>query len=245
MGNLNGKVALVTGGNRGIGKGIARALAGEGASLAITARGAEALAAAAEDIATQTDGTPVLAVPGDVADEQQVQRVFASVMERYGRLDILVNNAGAFDGGPIEDISLAAWDNVIGACLTGAFLCTREAFRIMKPAGGGRILNIGSISAQRSRVHMAPYTSAKFGIWGLTQASALEGREVGIVVSCLHPGNVMVERRDQTDRQADAEPMMTVDEIASAALHMVSMPPHVNFLEAIVLPTQQDYLGRG
>ena len=245
MGNLEGKAALITGGNRGIGKGIALALAQEGASLTITARGAEALAAAAGEIAAQTDGTPVLAAPADVTDENQVQEVFAAAMDRYGRLDILVNNAGAFDGGPIEEISLEAWDNVIGACLTGAFLCTREAFRIMKPAGGGRILNIGSISAQRSRIHMAPYTAAKFGIWGLTQTAALEGRDVGIIVSCLHPGNVMVERRSQTARTADDEPMMTVEEIASAALHMVSMPPHVNFLEAIVLPTQQDYLGRG
>ena len=245
MGNLEGKVALVTGGNRGIGKGIARALAREGASLAITARGADTLCAAAEEITAQTEGIPVLAAPGDVTDENHVQQVFASVMDRYGRLDILINNAGAFDGGPIEEISLEAWDNVIGACLTGAFLCTREAFRIMKPAGGGRILNIGSISAQRSRVHMAPYTAAKFGIRGLTQASALEGRDAGIIVSCLHPGNVMVERRAQTDRTADDEPMMTVEEIAAAALHMVSLPPHVNFLEAIVLPTQQDYLGRG
>ena len=104
--------------------------------------------------------------------------LFRQTMDRFGRLDILVNSAGAFDGGPIEDLSLEAWNNVIGACLTGPFLCIREAFKIMKPAGGGRIINIGSISAQRSRVNSAPYTSSKFGVWGLTQSAALEGRRL-------------------------------------------------------------------
>jgi len=245
MTDLIGKTALVTGANRGIGKGIARALLGAGARVALAARTADTLAAAAEELAEVTPGAKVLAMPTDVTDEEQVLALFRQVDEGLGPLDILVNNAGAFDGGPIESLGKEAWDNVIGACLTGAFLCTREAFRRMKPAGGGRVLNIGSISAQRTRLHAAPYTAAKFGIWGLTQATALEGRDCGIVVSCLHPGNVMVERRSDSGREADAEPMMSVEEIASTALHMLTMPPHVNVLEAIVLPTQQEYLGRG
>ena len=247
MGKLEGKVALVTGANRGIGKGIARALAGEGARVVISARGEELLDEAAGEIGGSE--AEVLAVPADVSDERQVKALFDRTVERFGRLDLLVNNAGAFDGGPIEDLSLEAWNRVIGACLTGAFLCTREAFRIMKQQGGGRILNIGSISAQRPRMHSVPYTSAKHGIWGLTQAAALEGRAHGIVVGCLHPGNVLVERRAAGREEGmvvqEDEPMMSVEEIAGVVVQMVCMPLHVNFLEAIVLPAGQPYLGRG
>jgi len=244
---LSGKVALVTGGNQGIGKGIARGLGREGAKVVISARNAAKLEQAAAELARE--GTEALAVPADVSDEAQVQELFKKTRERLGRLDILVNNAGAFDGGPIEKLSLEAWDRVIGACLTGAFLCTREAFKIMKPQGGGRIINIGSISAQRARMFSAPYTSAKHGIWGLTQATALEGREHGIAVSCLHPGNVLVERRQQEHiggmRENKGEPMMSIEELAEVAVHMACLPGHVNFLEAIVLPTTQLYIGRG
>jgi len=152
----------------------------------------------------------------------------------------------------VDTLSLEAWERVIGTNVTGAFLCTREAFRIMVKAGGGRILNIGSISAQRARMHSAPYTTSKFAIWGLTQltqATALDGREHGITASCLHPGNVLVERR--ADRRARAgrdegiEPMMSPDVIARTALLIVTLPPDVNMLEAIVLPVEQAYLGRG
>jgi len=251
MGKLDGKVALVTGANRGIGKGIARGLAGEGAKTVIAARNAEVLEQAAREL--EETGAEVLAVPVDVTDEDQVQALFGRIVERFGRLDVLVNNAGAFDGGPVEELSLEAWNRVIGTCLTGPFLCTREAFRIMKGQGGGRVINIGSISAQRARLHSAPYTSAKHGIWGLTQATALEGREHGITVSCLHPGNVLVERRmgenasrsDSGMTVMDDEPMMSIEEIAGVAVHMATLPPHVNFLEAIVLPTRQLYIGRG
>ena len=152
MGKLDGKVALVTGGNRGIGKAIARALAAEGAALTLAARGADALAQTAREIAAEF-GVEVLDVPTDVADEAQVDALFASAQDRHGRLDILINNAGAFDGGPIEDVTMEAWHNVVGACLTGPFLCTRAAFRTMKEQGGGRIINIGSISAQMPRMY--------------------------------------------------------------------------------------------
>ena len=163
----------------------------------------------------------------------------------FGPVTTLVNNAGNFDGGPVQNLSLQAWDNVIGACLTGAFLCTRAAFRRMQTNGGGRILNIGSISAQRPRMHSAAYTSAKFGVQGLTHATALEGRELGISVSCLHPGNVLVERRENSELDSDAEPMMPVSAIVSAAMAMLQMPADVNFLDAVVLPRDQAYVGRG
>lgn len=243
MKRLEGKVAVVTGANQGIGKAIARALANEGCRLALCARNADKLAAAASEL--EADGVEVLQGRVDVGDESAVVDFFDKVAKHFGRVDILVNNAGNFDGGPIDQITKQGWDNVIGACLTGAFLCSREAFRIMKPQGGGRILNIGSISAQRPREGNTPYAAAKFGVWGLTQATAIDGRPHGIVCSCLHPGNVYVERRQESGLKSDDEPMMSMETIANAALAMLTVPPDVNFLEAIVLPSQQLYLGRG
>jgi NAD(P)-dependent dehydrogenase (short-subunit alcohol dehydrogenase family) len=243
MKQLRDRVAIVTGGGTGIGKGIAQAFAEEGCAVVIASRTEARLNAAAEEL--RSSGSPVLAVPTDVTDEAQVKTLFRRTMERFGRLDILVNSSGAFDGGPIDEIPLQAWETVIGANLTGPFLCIREAFPIMKRAGGGRIINIGSISAQRTRENMAPYTASKFGIWGLTQAAALEGRPHGIAVSCLHPGNTAVERRTGSGLETDREPMIPTEEIARVALLMATLPPEANMLEAIVLPVTQLYVGRG
>jgi len=243
MAKLEGKVAIVTGGGTGIGKGIAQAFAGEGCTVVIASRNEARLRAAAESL--RRTGAEIAAIPTDVTVELQVKALFAQTMDRFGRLDILVNSSGAFDGGPIDEIPLEAWENVIGANLTGPFLCIREAFPIMKASGGGRIINIGSISAQRTREQMAPYTASKFGIWGLTQAAALEGRPHGIAVSCLHPGNTAVERRTVGGREADQEPMIATEEIARVALLMATLPPEANMLEAIVLPVTQLYIGRG
>lgn len=243
MTKLDGKVAVITGANQGIGKGIAHALASEGCRLALCARNGEKLADAAAEL--QALGAHVLALAVDVTDEQAVEAFFDAIVQRFGRVDILVNNAGAFDGGPFEELTLAAWNNVIGSCLTGTFLCSRRAFALMKEQGGGRILNIGSISAQRPRAAGAPYAAAKFGVWGLTQAIALDGRPFGIACSCLHPGNVRVERRVDSGLASDQEPMMNVETIAAVALAMLTLPPHVNMLESIVLPVEQEYLGRG
>ncbi|HUE13786.1 MAG TPA: SDR family oxidoreductase [Planctomycetaceae bacterium] len=243
MRQLDQKVVVITGGNQGIGKGIARLFGGEGARLALCARNATKLAATAEEL--RTLGIDVLECQADVSSEAAVENFFKAVMERFGRVDILVNNAGNFDGGRIDTISLAAWNNVIGAALTGAFLCSRSAFRIMKEQGGGRILNIGSISGQRPREGSAPYASAKFGLWGLTNAVALDGRPYGILCSCLHPGNVRVEWRADPKSPGNQEPMMETETVARAALAMVTLPPDVNFLEAIILPKDQPYLGRG
>ncbi len=246
MGQLDGKVAIVTGGGSGIGKGIARAYAEEGCAVVIAGRNAQRLDAVAEEL--RATGSTIVPIPTNVTDEAQVKALFAQTMERFGRLDIVVNSSGAFDGGPIDEISLDAWNNVIGANLTGPFLCIREAFPIMRKAGGGRIINIGSISAQRTRENMAPYTSSKFGVWGLTQSAALEGRPYGIAVSCLHPGNTLVERRAaglQAGRSEDDEPMIAVEDMARVALLMATLPPEANMLEAIVLPITQLYVGRG
>jgi NAD(P)-dependent dehydrogenase (short-subunit alcohol dehydrogenase family) len=243
MGKLDGKVALVTGGSKGLGKGIARGLAAEGTALVLVARGAEELRRTADELTAA--GAAVLAVPADVTDERQVQDAFRRAVERFGRLDVLVNNAGAFDGGPLDELSAEAWDRVLAVNLRAPFLCTREALRVMKRQGGGRIINVGSIAAQRVRPHSAPYSASKHGLWGLTQVTALEGRDHGISCGCLHPGNVRVERRQGSGKAEDDEPMMTTDEAAAAAVLMATLPPHVNMLEAIVLPLGQLYVGRG
>lgn len=243
MNDLSGQTAVVTGGSTGIGRGIAHSLAAAGCRVMLVGRNAERLGRASSDLSTAD--TQIATVAADVSLEGDVLRVFAETDQVFGPVDLLVNNAGAFDGGPVEDLSIDAWNRVIGACLTGTFLCTREAFRRMKPRGRGRILNIGSISAQRPRLNSAAYTAAKFGVQGLTHATALEGRDHGICVSCLHPGNVLVERRINSGLGSDEEPMMSVEAISRAAFTMLTMPPHVNFLEAIVLPNQQLYVGRG
>jgi len=240
---LAGKVALITGGNKGIGKAIASAFAARGASLVLVARGQAELERAADEC--KKLGSDVLAITADVTQERAVDDAFAQAMKRFGKLDILVNNAGAFDGGPLDELSLEAWDKVMAVNLRGPFLCTRAAFRIMKKQGGGRIINVGSIAAQRVRPHSAPYSTSKHGLWGLTQVTALEGREYGISCGALHPGNTMVERRQASGKVEDAEPMMTAAELAEAAVAMATLAPHVNMLEAIVLPLGQLYVGRG
>jgi NAD(P)-dependent dehydrogenase (short-subunit alcohol dehydrogenase family) len=238
MGKLDGKVALITGASRGIGQGIAEALAAEGADLVLVARGTAALERTAGDLSQK--GARTLPVSTDVTDEQQVQNAFALAMERFGHLDLLINNAGISEGGALDELTVEAWDRVIAANLRGPFLCTREAFRIMKRAGAGRIINIASIAARRVRPHTAPYSASKHGLWGLTQVTALEGRPFGISCGCLYPGNTLVEKL--RNRQ---EPMMAVQELAQAVVAMATLPPHVNMLEAVVLPVGQMYLGRG
>ena len=248
MGSLDGKVAIITGGGTGIGKGIGRAFAQENCNLVIASRDVNRLEAAAEELRRLGDGKVIISGV-DVTNEQQVQELFALTMREFDRLDILVNNSGAFDGGPLEDLTMEQWERVMGVNVTGPFLCSREAFRIMKPAGGGRIINIGSISAQRPREQSVPYSTSKNAVWGLTTATALEGRPFGIAVSCLHPGNVSVERnadgRASTGRDEGPEPTISTEDMGRTALLMATLPPGTNMLEAIVLPVGQPYLGRG
>lgn len=249
MGKLDGKIAIVTGGGSGIGKGIARGLSAEGATIVVAGRRREALNQTVEEILAL--GQKAVAIPTDVTDEAQVSALFAATVERFQRVDILVNNAGATDGGPLDELSVETWDKVIGTNLRGPFLCTRSALRLMKPQGGGRIINIGSISAQRPRLNSGPYSTSKFGIWGLTLTTSLEGRAHGISACCLHPGNVRLETVDENVGSATGisdyakEPKMEVEEIAEVAVLMASLPPHINMLEAIVLPVKQAYLARG
>jgi Short-chain alcohol dehydrogenase of unknown specificity len=240
---LADQTVILTGAGSGIGKGFARALAREGAILFLAGRNVANLEATAEEV--RALGAIAHVVPTDVTKEDQVAALFQKALDITGKIDIVINNAGVFDGGPIDELSLETWNHVVGVNLTGPFLGTREAMRIMKQQRRGRIVNIGSISAQMPRLNSVPYTTTKHALVGLTKAAALEGRDYGVVVSCLHPGNVLTERRASSDAPADQEPMMTPDELAETLITMVTLPPHVNMLEAIVLPVEQKYLGRG
>jgi NAD(P)-dependent dehydrogenase (short-subunit alcohol dehydrogenase family) len=249
LGKLDGKIVIVTGAGSGIGKAIARSLASEGARIVIAGRTLQKLTHVAEEIGAS--GATIIPIATDVTDERQVEALFASTMEQLHRVDILVNNAGATDGGPLSELPVEIWDKVIETNLRGPFLCTRSAMRIMKRQGGGRIINIGSISAQRPRFNSAPYATSKFGLWGLTIVTALEGREDGISACCLHPGNVHIESAPEDVGAISGipgystEPRMKPEEIAEVATLMASLPAHMNMLEAIVLPVKQAYLGRG
>ena len=184
-------------------------------------------------------------IPTDVTDEDSVNALIDRTLAQFGQLDVLVNNAGIADHAPLVDMTLADWQATIDVNLTGPFLCARAALRVMAPAGRGRIINVASISSQRVRPGSASYSASKFGLWGLTQVIALEGRAHGVSCSCLNPGNTWVERRTGSQRREDEEPMMTVDELATAAVTMAAMPDHVNMLEATVLPVGQPFIGRG
>ena len=243
MGRLEGKIVIITGAGTGIGKGIARAFSKEGAKLVIASRNRQNLERTADEILAT--GAAVLVVPTDVTDEAQVIALFEKTLQAFGRLDILVNNAGVFDGGPLEEMSLATWQKVINVNLTGPFICSREALKIMKRQKSGRIINIGSISAQMPRVHSGAYTTAKHGLVGLTRSTALGCRDFGVSAGCLHPGNVATERRQVSDEPIDQEPLMKTEDLAMTAVTMAALPTNVNMLDAIVLPVSQLYLGRG
>jgi NAD(P)-dependent dehydrogenase (short-subunit alcohol dehydrogenase family) len=241
MRQLECKVAMVTGASRGIGKAISIGLAEQGANLVLAARTLSDLKET--EAAVIKHGIKTEVVLTDVTSEEQIENMFAKTMERFGRLDILVNNAGVFINEPIEQMSTETWDRVISIELRAPFICTRAAFRIMKKQGGGRIINIGSISAQRVRPNTAPYNCAKFGLVGLTHTTALEGRPFGITCGCLHPGITGDLKKNAAKKTPD--PMMSYEETAATAVYMACQPPDVNILEVIQLPREQPYLGRG
>jgi NAD(P)-dependent dehydrogenase (short-subunit alcohol dehydrogenase family) len=242
MGKLENKVCIITGASSGIGREIANSFSREGAKLILAARRLDKLDGLANELKKGDDTT---VVQTDVSNEKDITNLFEITKQKYNQLDIVVNNAGIFDGGSIESLSLETWSKTITVNLTGVFLCTREAFKIMKPQKNGRIINIGSISGQMPRMNSAPYTSSKHGLIGLTKSSALEGRAHGISVGCLNPGNVLTEWRDDSAGSMHQEPMMDTSAIAEAALTMAAMPPEVNMLDTTVLPIGQLYIGRG
>jgi NAD(P)-dependent dehydrogenase (short-subunit alcohol dehydrogenase family) len=241
--SLKDSVAIVTGGSRGIGKGIAIALAKQGSKVVLAARNATKMAEVCDEI-SQFGGTAT-AVDTDVGDEASVNALFAQVEEQYGRLDILVNNAGIAISGRIDELSLSDWNKVQRVNVTGIFLCCRAAARLMKPQNSGRIINIGSISGQMPRVKSTPYTTSKFAVVGLTKALAVELRPFNIAVCAIHPGNVLTDIWEKTPDVPEKEGVMEIADVAEVVATIAALPDNVNLFESIILPVSQPYLGRG
>ena len=247
MAELEGRVAVVTGASGGLGRAIAEALAEAGAKTVVAARRADQLAAVADGI-TSAGGT-ALAVTCDVTDESDVIRLFASVDEAYGRVDVLVNNAGITTNIPTEDIPLEVWRRVLDVNITGAFLCARAAIKTMKRTGGGRIINIGSISAKTPRPDGAPYATTKLALEGLTRSLALDGRAHGIAASIIHLGATWTGQGFGSMRAGEARPdtdWLDPADVARVAVMMAALPAEANVFDLTVLPVAQpSFIGRG
>ncbi|WP_337182528.1 SDR family oxidoreductase [Shinella sp.] len=249
-----GRIALVTGGGTGIGLAIARGLSAEGYRVIITGRRLAVLETAASEIAAQT-GNPVRGIACDVGDPAQVAAVFAEVERAFGRLDLLVNNAGTnVSPALLEDIPFEEWSSILAANLTGAFLCTQHAFRIMKAQSprGGRIINNGSISATTPRPNSAPYTATKHAITGLTKSTALDGRKYDIACGQIDIGNAATDMTarmsagvPQPNGEIASEPTMHVRHVADAVVYMASLPLDANVLTMTVMATAMPFVGRG
>jgi NAD(P)-dependent dehydrogenase (short-subunit alcohol dehydrogenase family) len=249
----SGKVAIVTGAGSGIGKAVALALLGDGYRVVLAGRRKERLEQAVAEAGPAA--ARALVVPADIADPEAVRGLFARTREAFGRLDLLFNNAGANAPGiPLEDLTYEHWKAVVDVNLTGAFLCTQEAFRLMKSQDprGGRIINNGSISAHTPRPDSSPYTATKHGITGLTKCTALDGRKYDIACGQIDIGTAlteMAERMTKGVRQANGsiavEPVMDVAHVARAVLHMASLPLDANVLFMTVMATKMPFVGRG
>lgn len=252
MGSLR-KVAIVTGAGTGIGQSAALALLREGYSVTLAGRRKEPL----ERTATVSGAAAsrVLVVSTDVTDPASVRALFAKTKETFGRLDVLFNNAGIGASPlPLEDLTYEQWKSVLDTNLTGAFLCTQEAFKIMKSQQprGGRIINNGSVSAHAPRPNSAPYTASKHGITGLTKSTALDGRKYDIACGQIDIGNAatdltarMKDGVPQADGSMAVEPTMDVDHVAQAVVYMVSLPLDANVQFLTVMATKMPYIGRG
>ncbi len=240
----NNKTAIITGAGTGIGKGIALKFAESDFNLILASRNVDNLNKVKKDCDLLNNDSSYV-IQTDITDEKSVDNLFSESKSKFGKIDVLINNAGVFDGGAIDEISVETWDKVISVNLRGAFLCLRQAMKLMKSQKYGRIVNIGSISGQVPRLHSAPYTTSKFGLTGLTKAAALEGRDFNIVVSIVHPGNVITELRANRGEDKDIEPMMEAQDIAELVFLTVNLPSNVNLLESVMLPNTQLYVGRG
>jgi NAD(P)-dependent dehydrogenase (short-subunit alcohol dehydrogenase family) len=247
------KVAVVTGGGTGIGRAAALALGRNGYSVVIAGRRAAPLEKTVTD--GQAEGSRLLAVVADVSDPGHVGRVFGRTRDEFGRVDVLFNNAGrALPPVPLEDVSFADWQSVVGANLSAAFLCTQAAFRVMKEQDprGGRIINNGSISAVTPRPFSAPYTATKHAITGLTKSTSLDGRAYDIACGQIDIGNARTELASmlsagalQPDGSSRAEPMIDVGLVAEAVVHMASLPLEANIQFLTLMATKMPFIGRG
>ena len=247
------KIAVVTGGGSGIGRASALALAHEGFAVVVAGRRKQALDETSAE--GRAAGTDIIVVPTDVTDPRSVESLFSKVRERFGRLDLLFNNAGV--GVPnvtLEELTFDQWSNVIATNLTGAFLCTQQAFRLMQgqQPQGGRIINNGSLSAYVPRPHSAPYTAAKHGITGLTRATSLDGRRYNIACGQLDIGNASTDiaaRITQGIEQADgtvmSEPTIDVEHVAKGLVYMAGLPLDANVQFLTIMATKMPFVGRG
>ncbi len=247
------KVAIVTGAGTGIGKQVALALLPEGYAVVLAGRRKELLEATA--MAGKSSGSRTLVVPTDVRDPVSVSALFARTKEAFGRLDLLFNNAGT--GAPplpLEDLTYEQWKSVVDINLTGVFLCTQEAFRLMKSQQprGGRIINNGSISAHAPRPNSAPYTATKHAITGLTKSTSLDGRKYDIACGQIDIGNAATEMTarmkqgvPQANGSIEVEPTMDVEHVARAVVYMASLPAEANVQFLTVMATKMPFVGRG
>jgi NAD(P)-dependent dehydrogenase (short-subunit alcohol dehydrogenase family) len=251
--NPSTKIALITGAGSGIGRRSALALARAGHALVLAGRRPDPL----EEVAAEARalGVQALAVPTDVSDPSTVDALFARIMAEYGRLDLLFNNAGTgAPPVPLEDLSFEQWQRVLAVNLTGSFLCTQAAFRIMKDQRpmGGRIINNGSISAERPRPNSAPYTATKHAISGLTKSTSLDGRKYDIACSQIDIGNAateMTQRMNNGVPQADGsmavEPTFNADHVADAVVYIAGLPLDTNVQFLTIMATKMPFIGRG
>ena len=252
MPSATAKVSIITGAGSGIGRAVSLALLKAGWSVALAGRRADKLA---ETVALAgEDAERALAHPTDVSDPASVAALFATAQARFGRLDLLFNNAGMGAPGAIEDLPLAAWKQVVDVNLTGAFLCTQAAFRMMQAQAprGGRIINNGSISAHVPRPRAVAYTATKHAMTGLTRATALEGRAHDIACGQIDIGNastdmtgVMSRGIPQANGAVMPEPTMDVSAVADAVLYMAGLPLEANVQFMTVMATKMPYSGRG
>lgn len=252
--DVTGRIGLVTGGGSGLGKAMARGLSSAGWRVVITGRRNDVLEASAAEISGETGGE-VTPLSADVGDPASVRALFDQVEEKFGRLDLLVNNAGISNAPvPLEEISFEEWSAVVAANLTGVFLCTQQAFRLMKgqTPRGGRIINNGSISATTPRPFSAPYTSTKHAVAGLTKSSALDGRPFDIAVGQIDIGNAASDMTakmsggvPQANGEIASEPTMDPAHVANAVVHMAGLPLDANILTMTVMATKMPFVGRG
>ena len=252
MGSMT-KVAVVTGGGTGIGRAVALALAKDGFAVVVAGRRKEPLEATTAEGSKL--GARMLSVPTDVADPKSVIALFDKTVATFGRLDLLFNNAGsAAPSVALEDVTFEQWKSVVDANLTGAFLCTQEAFKVMKSQQprGGRIVNNGSISAHAPRPNSAPYTATKHAITGLTKSTALDGRKYDIACGQIDIGNAatemtqgMVKGVPQANGEIAVEPRIELEHVARAVLYMASLPLDANVLFLTVMATKMPFVGRG
>jgi len=235
------RVALITGAGSGIGKATALAFLDDGFRVVVSGRRKEPL----EEVAKGAGDAQALVFAADVTDPVQVRALFDATQEKFGRLDVLFNNAGVGTPFiPLEELTYEQWRKVIDTNLTGAFLCTQQAFRLMKDQTprGGRIINNGSISAHTPRANSAPYTASKHAITGLTKSTSLDGRKYDIACGQIDIGNALTELAVKLPRQ---EPMMEVSHVANAVLQMAKLPPEANVQFMTILATKMPYIGRG